>query len=209
MARKLYEVGVVILGWFVANMLGVAASGALSLILLFLTSIHGMLVSSLIIGLPIGFAQWIALRRVAPISILWVLTISVGLLLGLVVSPILAGIWGFHDDESVLSLTAAYTTIGLLVGLAQWLFLRVQFTKSLVWPLSSAVGLGLGIGLVFASNLINRSGIISFFLVALVYAIATGLVISWLPARRRKTESNLVTPPNKRMNPTPARNDGR
>ena len=192
MARKLYEVGGVILGWIVANLLGVAAIGALSLILPFLTSIPGMLVSSLIIGLPIGFAQWIALRRVAPISILWVLTISAGLLLGLVVSPILAGIWGFLDDESVLSLTAAYTTIGLLVGLAQWLFLRGHFTKSLVWLLSSAVGLGLGTGLVLASNLIYQSGIISIILVVLVYAIATGLVISWLPASRRKTESNLV-----------------
>jgi hypothetical protein len=192
MTRKLYEVGGVILGWIVANLLGVAAIGALSLIP-FLTSIPGMLVSSLIIGLPIGFAQWIALRRVAPISILWVLTISAGLLLGLVVSPILAGIfWGFLDDESVLSLTAAYTTIGLLVGLAQWLFLRGHFTKSLVWPLSSAIGLGLGTGLVLATNLIDQSGIISIILVVLVYAIATGLVMSWLPASHRKTESNLV-----------------
>ena len=192
MTRKLYEVGGVILGWIVANLLGVAAIGALSLIP-FLTSIPGMLVSSLIIGLPIGFAQWIALRRVAPISILWVLTISAGLLLGLVVSPILAGIfWGFLDDESVLSLTAAYTTIGLLVGMAQWLFLRGHFTKSLVWLLSSAVGLGLGTGLVLATNLINQSGIISIILVVLVYAIATGLVMSWLPASHRKTESNLV-----------------
>jgi hypothetical protein len=193
MARKLYEVGGVILGWIVANLLGVAAIGALSLILPFLASIPGMLVSSLIIGLPIGFAQWIALRRVAPISILWVLTISAGLLLGLVVinSPI-SGIWGFLEDESVLSLTAAYTTIGLLVGLAQWLFLWGHFTRSLVWPLSSAVGLGLGIGLVLASNLIHQSGIISIILVFLVYTIATGLVKSWLPASHRKTESNLV-----------------
>ena len=191
MARKLYEVGGVILGWIVANLLGVAAIGALSLIP-FLTSIPGILVSSLIIGLPIGFAQWIALRRVAPISILWVLTISAGLLLGLVVSPILGGIWRSLDDESVLSLTAAYTTIGLLVGMAQWLFLRGHFTKSLVWLLSSAVGLGLGTGLVLVSNLIHQSGIVSIILVALVYAIATGLVISWLPASHRKTESNLV-----------------
>ena len=193
MARKLYEVGGVILGWIVANLLGVAAIGALSLIP-FLTSIRGMLVSSLIIGLPIGFAQWIALRRVAPISILWVLTISAGLLLGLEVinSPIYGGIWGFLEDESVLSLTAACTTIGLLVGLAQWLFLRGHFTKSLVWLLSSAVGLGLGTGLVLVSNLIHQSGIISIILVVLVYAIATGLVMSWLPASHRKTESNLV-----------------
>jgi hypothetical protein len=192
MARKLYEVGGVILGWIVANLLGVAAIGALILILPFLKSIPGMLVSSLIIGLPIGFAQWIALRRVAPISILWVLTISAGLLLGLVVSPILAGIWGFLEDESVLSLTAAYTTIGLLVGMAQWLFLRGHFTKSLVWLLSSAVGLGLGTGLALVSNLINQSGIISIILVVLVYAIATGLVMSWLPASHRKAESSLV-----------------
>lgn len=192
MARKLIEAGIVILGWFVANLLGVAASFALSLILPFLISIHGILVSSLIIGIPIGFAQWIALRRVTPISILWILTISVGLFLGLVVLPILGGIWGFQDDESVLSLTAGYTTIGLLVGLAQWLCLPGQFTRSLIWPLSSAAGLGLGFGLVLASNLIYRSGIISFFLVALVYAIATGSVISWLPALRRQIESNLV-----------------
>ena len=193
MARKLYEVGGVILGWVIANLLGVAAIGVLSLIP-FLTSIPGMLVSSLLIGLPIGVAQWIALRRVAPISILWVLTISAGLLLGLVVinSPIPVVPWGFLDDESFLSLTAACTTIGLLVGLTQWLFLRGHFAKSLVWLLSSAVGLGLGTGFVLASDLINQSGIISIILVVLVYAIATGLVISWLPASDRKTESDLV-----------------
>src|SRR4030066_1934982 len=101
MARKFSGQGGVILGWIVVNLLGVAAIGALSLIP-FLTSIPGIVVSSLIIGLPIGFAQWIALRRVAPISILWVLTVSAGLLLGLVAIPILGGIWGSLDDESVL-----------------------------------------------------------------------------------------------------------
>ncbi|MDY7042207.1 MAG: hypothetical protein SVX38_15225 [Chloroflexota bacterium] len=193
MARKLYEVGRVILGWTVANLLGVAAVGALTFIFPFLTSIPGMLVSSLIIGLPIGLAQWIALRRVAPISILWTLTISAGLLLGLVVlinSPIPA-IWGFLDDESVLSLTIGYTIIGLLVGLAQWLFLRGHFTKSWVWLLGDGVGLGLGIGLVLATNLIDH-GILSIILVTLVYAIVTGLVISWLSASHRKAESNAV-----------------
>jgi hypothetical protein len=190
MARKLDGAGGVILGWIVANLLGVAAIGALSLIP-FLTSIRGRLVSSLIIGVPIGLAQWIALRRVAPISILWVLTISAGLLLGLAVGPMLAGIfWASLDDESVLSLTAAYTTVGLLVGMAQWLLLRGHFAKSLVWLLSSAVGLGLGTGLVLATNLVDQSGIVSIILVVLVYGIATGLVISWLSASHRKTEGN-------------------
>ena len=194
MARKLHEEGGVILGWIVANLLGVAAIGVLSLIP-FLTSIPGALVSSLIIGLPIGLAQWVSLRRVAPISIVWAFTISAGLLVGLVVSPILGGIWGFLDDVSVLSLTAAFTTIGLLVGLAQWLLLRGHFNKSLVWLLSSAVGLGLGTGLVLVANLIQQSGIISIILAVSVYAIATGLVIAWLPAYRRRAESNLVNAP--------------
>lgn len=190
MGQKLHEARGVVLGWIVANLLGVAA---IVLIPPFVKSIRGMLVSSLIIGLPIGFAQWIVLRRLAPISILWVLTISAGLVLGLMVSPILAGIfWGFLNDESVLALTLAYTTIGLLVGLAQWLFLRGHFSNSLVWPLSSAAGLGLGTGLVLATNLVDQSGIISIILVALVYAITTGFVMLWLPASHRKTESNLV-----------------
>jgi hypothetical protein len=192
MARKLHEAGGVILGWVVANLLGAAAIGPSSLIL-YLTSIPGRLGSSLAIGLPIGLAQWIALRRVAPISILWVLTISAGLLLGLAVGPMLAGVfWESLDDESVLSLTAAYTMIGLLVGMVQWIFLRGHFAKSLVWPLSSAVGLGLGTGLVLATNLVDQSGILSIILVVLVYGIATGLVIAWSPASHRKTESNLV-----------------
>ena len=191
MAQKLYEVGRVILGWVIANSLGVAAIGALILILPFLTSIPRMLVSSLIIGLPIVVAQWIALRRVAPISILWILSISAGLLLGLMVldSPIASGILGFTDYESVLSLTAAFTTIGLLVGLVQWLLLRGHFTKSLVWLLSSAVGLGLGSGLVIGSNLIAQSGVISIILVVLVYATATGLAISWMPVSDTKVET--------------------
>jgi hypothetical protein len=194
MTRNPAEVRATILAWIVANLLGVTAVGALSLIP-FLTSIPGILVSSLLIGLPIGFAQLMALRRVAPISTLWVLTISAGLLMGLVVTPILAGIWGFVDNESVVSLTADYMTIGLLVGLAQWALLRGHFDKSFLWLLSSAAGLGLGIALVLISSLIYQSGILSIVLVAVVYAVATGVVISWLPASHSKTEGRLVNAP--------------
>ena len=67
MASKLLKAGAVILVWFAANLLGVAASAGLSLLSPYLTFIPGILLSSLIIGLPIGFAQWIALRRAASI----------------------------------------------------------------------------------------------------------------------------------------------
>lgn len=188
MARKRHEARGVILGWIVANSLGVAAVGALAFIP-FVTSIHSRLVSSLIIGLPIGFAQWIALRRVAPISSIWVLTISAGLLLG--ISNPLSGIWGLLDDESVLSLTIGCATVGLFVGLAQWFFLRRHFVKSLVWVLSSAVGLGLGIGLVLTSNLIDQ-GLVSIILVTLVYSIATGMAILRMQISDTKIEGTLA-----------------
>jgi hypothetical protein len=189
MTGKLYKVREVILGWLVANFLGIAVIGVLTLFP-FLTSIHGIWASSLMIGLPIGFAQWIYLRRVAPISPLWILTISAVLILGL--HSTINGYWGFLDDESVLSLTAVYTSIGLFVGLAQWLFLWRYFYKSLVWPLSSALGLGLGIGLILVSNLINQSGLLSIILVALMYTLATGFAMSWMQVANTKIEDNLV-----------------
>ena len=111
-----------------------------------------------------------------------------GLLLLLKVSPILAGIPGFEDDESVLSLTTAFAANGLLLGLAQWAFLWRKFTRAWVWPLCSAAGLGLGLGLVLATGLVDRSGLVSFLLAAFIYAFATGLVIAWQPAWSRKTD---------------------
>jgi hypothetical protein len=191
MTEKLGVTRAAILMWIAANLLGVAALGVLSLIP-YLTSIPGRLVSSLLIGLPLGIAQWMALRRVAPVSALWVLTIPAGLILGIAVIPVFGGLWGFVDDESVLAMTAGTMTIGLCVGLLQSFLLRGPFTKSVVWLLSSTVGLGLGAFLILVSNLINQSGILSIVLVTVVYAAATGVVVPWLPASHAKAESNLV-----------------
>jgi hypothetical protein len=194
MAHKGHSPWAVILAWFIANLLAVAVIALLPFIPPVLPIRVGKFVSSLIIGVPIGLAQWIALRRIAPISILWVLTVSAGLILGHVLTPTLAGVWVFQDDESVLTLTADYVTIGLLVGLLQWTLLRSYFAKSLVWLLSSAVGLGLGTGLILITNLVDQSGIGSIILVVLVYAIATGLVVSWMPISGTEDEAIKPSP---------------
>lgn len=189
MARQPTGARNLILSWVVANLLGVAAIGALSLIP-FLTSFRGRLVSTLIIGLPIGFVQWMALRRVAPVSAIWVITISVGLLMG-IDSPLL-GMWAFLGDESIPGLTAGAATFAFLVGLAQWFLLRGRFARSLVWPVASAVGLGLGIGLGLASNLMNQ-GLVPIILVTLVYSAVTGLAISWMYLAGERGEGNLAS----------------
>ena len=191
MAQRPDKVWIVSFRWIFANILGVAVIGGIRFTPL--TAIPGILVSDLLIGLPIGLAQWIALRRVAPISVLWVLTISAGLVLGHVVIPMLGEILGFLDDESVLLLTLLYTCIGALVGMAQWLLLRAHFDRSMIWLPANAAGFGIGIAMVLITNLINQSGIASIILVTLVYAITTGAVISWLSRSNRKSERILYT----------------
>ena len=52
--------------------------------------------------------------------------------------------------------------------------------------------LGLGLCLVLASALINQSGLVSIIFIVLIYAIATGLAISWMPFSDTKVERNLV-----------------
>ena len=179
MSMEIKEVRGSFLGWILANLLGVAALGALIVILPFLTTIPGMVVSTLIIGLPIGLAQWIAIRRLAPISILWIFTISIGLLLALVIIRAVP-MGEMVDDESIAALTAGFAVMGFTTGLIQWFLLRRQFTKSLVWLLGSTVGISLGSVLVLASDLVNKSGFISIILVLLLYATATGLALEWL-----------------------------
>lgn len=170
----------VIVGWFIANLLAAAALSLLRFIYHLMFPFHvGMLVSSMISGLPIGLAQWIALRRVAPVSTLWILSVSVGLPAALLTlnNPVFLGAFGFMGNESIMALTLGYVVVGLLVGLIQWMILRGHFAASFIWPLVSSVGLGTGLGIVLASDLIYRSGIASIVLVVLVYAFATGLVI--------------------------------
>ena len=61
-----------------ANILGFIALAITLLLLPSLMSIKSIVVPILIISLPISLAQWIVLRRIVPVSVLWVLTIPCG-----------------------------------------------------------------------------------------------------------------------------------
>lgn len=192
MAHKHHTLWTAILGWFIANLLAVVFVAFASLMHLpALPGRGGMLVASLVIGFPIGLAQWIALRRAAPISPLWILSVSVALPLGLVIvnSPMFLGAFGSLGDESIIAIVMAYAVIGLVVGLIQWVLMWGHFAKHYFWPLISSAGLGLGMGLVLA--LINPSGIAPIILGVLIYTIATGSVVSWMLASGGEHEAAL------------------
>ncbi|HUV25729.1 MAG TPA: hypothetical protein VMW34_00055, partial [Anaerolineales bacterium] len=61
-----------------------------------------------------------------------------------------------------------------IIGLSQWLILGRRYVNSSIWWLGSSIGVVVGSRLVFATDLINQSAIISLLDAVLVYPISTG-----------------------------------
>jgi signal transduction histidine kinase len=150
-------------------------------------------VSGFIFSFPIGLAQWLALRRISQTSILWVLTVPLGILIYFLINGLIPeGLMQKIDDESIVVLTAAYLMIGFAVGLLQWFIMRRQFSGSLLWILGSTVGVGFSFGLILVTDLINRSGIIALIVGVLVYPITTGLILLLLLAHHKQSDTNMA-----------------
>ncbi len=165
--------------WISANILGFAALGVLRLAFPSVMSISDFVPIFLMISIPIGLAQWLALRHISRMSALWVFTVPVGVLLAALIFRIAPyGLWLNLDDESILALTSGYVVLGLSIGLPQWLMLRRLLTKSSIWLLSSSIAVATGFWLVLITDLINQSGILSAIVIVLIYPIITGLTIS-------------------------------
>jgi hypothetical protein len=172
--------------WVVSHLVGWLLIVALLVLLPVLKSIGGPAAPILIIALPLSLTQWLVLRRVIPLTPLWVLTIPAGWpagwLLFYLVTAALPPAWvqGI-DDEAISTLTLFFALIGAAMGLPQWLILRRHFTGATLWILGSSVGVGLGLGLVLATGLISRSENVSYTVVVLLYGLVTGLILwRWL-----------------------------
>ena len=179
--------------WIVANILGFGALGALLLWLPSMMQLSGFVPSTLIITFPIALAQWLALRRILQTSILWILTTPIGLLLAISIMRVIPdGLWLGLDDESIAALIAVYLLIGFVIGLPQWLILRRQLSRSSIWLLGSSIGVAAGFWIIFVTDLVNQSGVISYIVGGLVYSIVTGLVLTGLLANQNRSQVNLA-----------------
>jgi hypothetical protein len=177
--------------WAIANILGICATAAIMPLLFasLLKSLHSVVVSVFIFSVPISLAQWLALRRISHTSILWVLTLPVGILIYFSILELIPEGLIVVDDESIAVLTAAYLMIGFTVGLLQWLILRRQFSGSSLWILGSTAGVGLSFWFILATDLINRSGIISLVVGVLAYIIITGLILLRLITHHNQSDA--------------------
>jgi len=177
--------------WVVSHLVGWLLIVALVTFLPAVKSIGGFVAPILIVAAPFSLAQWLVLRRVIPLTPLWLLTIPAGWPAGwLLFSLVMAAIppaWGqAMGDEAISTLTLCFALIGAAMGLLQWVILRRHFTGATLWILGSSLGVGLGFGLVLATGLINRSETISYTVAVLVYGTVTGLILwRWLDGDAR------------------------
>ena len=178
--------------WVFANILGISAAAAIPFLFTTLKYPINVVLSVFIYSVP-GLAQWLALRRISHTSILWALTIPTGILLYLLIYRLIPdGLWQMFDDESLVVLIAPFFLIGFLIGLLQWFLLRREFSGSSLWILGSSAGFGFSFWFILATDLINRSGILSFIGGVLVYSFVTGLILTRLLAHNTQSEINIT-----------------
>lgn len=127
-------------------------------------TILSLSVNLFMVGLSVGIAQWIVLRRHVERSGLWVLATILGTSISIVVASAMLHSIGGETISSILansvpkilanvSMMAAF---GAFIGLAQWLVLRQRTSQagwwvlanSLGWAAGGATGLMLAIGIV-------------------------------------------------------------
>jgi len=180
--------------WAIANILGICAAAVIVPFLFasLVKLIHSPVVDLFIFSVPISLAQWLALRRISRTSILWILTVPVGILIYFLILELIPDGLIVVDDESIAVLTAAILMMGFTIGLLQWFILRRQFSGSSLWILGSTAGLGLSFWFILATDLINRSGSISLVVGVLAYIIITGLILLRLITHHNQSDTNVI-----------------
>ena len=135
--------------------------------------------------MPLSVAQWIALRRILPVSALWILSIPASILaIVLIIREVPERYWLLIDPDPLAALIATSLVIGFLIGLPQWLILRRECDYASIWLLGSTLGVGLGAIIVIATDLVNQSGILAYIIAVLFYVSATGLTLAWLLTKK-------------------------
>jgi len=142
-----------------------------------------------LLGIAIGIAQWVVLRPyIGKKSWWWILTTISGWVAGLFFLGMLpiGIIWSM---EPVIAQALGGAAIGIFLGLAQWLFLRRQLTRSGLWVLVNVVSWAL----VFASLVIESTFIRSLWWLYSMHGMVLGNIgvgaivgaTQWLALRNR------------------------
>jgi hypothetical protein len=127
-----------------------------------------------IVGLLTGLLQYALLQRYLPRMSIWVLATLGGWLLGISVIAI-PGRLGW-TDVFLTNLDVAFLTMGLSIGLGQWLMLRQRLSRAGWWIAANILGWGL-------YGLVTPDGSIDLLLLAILGflpACATAAALAFL-----------------------------
>ncbi len=133
--------------WLLLNAIGLGAGDTLGLWLLTRASISDpidQLVFGATVGLALGAAQWIRLRKILVRSWMWIPLTGLGWLIGQM-------LWSLMMTEPIPNVLGGLVAFilgrgftGLSVGLLQWFVLRNRFSGGSIWILATVVGSPLG-----------------------------------------------------------------
>lgn len=188
------------LGWVVLNSLAVVAAGFVAWALLILiTQVVGdriqiagesritedaLLVYVLfpVIGLVLGFLQYLLLRRYVPRLIGWIPATFLGWLMPFITGFFLISVLTLGNDT--FSLMLGLLLIGASIALPQWFLLRQRVRHAFWWILAGGIGWGL-VGLL---NLVTSEPLPVLLAIGLLPAMATGLacwlLLDWYPEQQ-------------------------
>lgn len=162
------------LGWTLATTGGMLIGFLLTIPLVNLLDLgFARVLVPIVVGILIGFSQWIVLRRYLTTSADWVLAggtaWAVGYALGLLLIQNLSG--------TFLGGISAYIIFGAIVALVQWPMLRREIPSLLTWVVVNILGWAAGLWASQAAlELLLNEPVIEPVLVTAVNAASSGLV---------------------------------
>ena len=140
-------------------------------------------------GVLLPFTQWIVIRQYFPNSTSWLLVSLLGLLIvyAIDIAFTTLGILPTQGENRILSLTISY---GVIVGFAQWVFLRQHVQNALLWVFATAIGWGI---MAMATGPIVE-GLVEMLLFSALPAISTGVgLVYFLSTTHRSLDDKEIT----------------
>jgi len=188
-----------LLKWVITNgsviLIGLIASGIIGFIVFFFLMGYDsyedvgtpfqqtliMIIGCIVTGLGLGFFQRKLLNSHYKVSIWWMFSIPIGLVVAEVITGLIFNRFGLggRGEVDYLPNVLIFYGYGLIIGTIQFFILRAYFERSAVWILSNTLALGSGMlvaGSVYDSPLM----ILTYISGVIIYGLITGATLIWV-----------------------------
>jgi len=152
----------------------------------------------LLVGLFMGFGQWIVINTKMKNTHSWILATLFGISFGSLVSFIILASIGemlsllsryYYKIYDWIQIFGTITGAGVFTGICQWVSLKRKMADSLKWSL--VTGLSFAIGSIFSTNLVNpQVDKYGFIIFSITIGLISGAFVEPLIIRPETQDSN-------------------